>query len=78
MLTSIISGLSGVNDQVIYIAALILKNTIKTYFARLNECFSQELKEVEFLCYTILVREAKGHAQVAKKNFNELVSIIVN
>ena len=78
MLTSILSNLIEEDDQVRYIAALILKNTIKTYFPRLNECFTQELKEVEYLCYVILVREANGHVLMSKKNFNELTSIIVN
>ena len=36
------------------------------------------MKELEYICYIILVREAKGHAQMSKKNFNELVMILVN
>lgn len=78
MLASVLSGLSGENDQISYIAGLILKNTIKSFYDRLEECFSSELKEIEYICYLILVREGKGHVHLSKKIFSELVMILVN
>jgi hypothetical protein len=61
MLAAIMSGVSGENDQVRYVASLILKNSVKSFYARLNEDFAEELKELEFVCYLMLVREARGH-----------------
>ena len=61
MLAAIVSGASGESDQVRYVAYLILKNSVKSFYASLNEDFLEEFKELEFVCYLMLVREARGH-----------------
>jgi hypothetical protein len=77
MLAAIMSGVSGENDQVRYVASLILKNSVKSFYARLNEDFAEELKELEFVCYLMLVREARGHGQLTKKLYSELVLVLI-
>ena len=77
MLAAIMSGASGENDQVRYVASLILKNSVKSFYARLNEDFAEELKELEFVCYLMLVREARGHGQLTKKLYSELVLVLI-
>jgi len=77
MLAAIMSGVSGENDQVRYVASLILKNSVKSFYARLNEDFAEELKELEFVCYLMLVREARGHSQLTKKLYSELLLLLI-
>ena len=77
MLAAILSGVSGENDQVRYVASLILKNSVKSFYTRLNEDFAEELKELEFVCYLMLVREARGHSQLTKKLYSELVLVLI-
>ena len=77
MLAAIMSGVSGENDQVRYVASLILKNSVKSFYTRLDEDFAEELKELEFVCYLMLVREARGHGQLTKKLYSELVLVLI-
>ena len=77
MLAAIVSGASGENDQVRYVAYLILKNSVKSFYQSLNQDFSEEFKELEFVCYLMLVREARGHSQMTKKMYAELIFVLI-
>lgn len=67
----------GEDRTVRYIAAVILKNIIKTQYAMIIDTkFDEELKEIEFICFIMLAQEALGHKELDLKLWTELKFIL--
>ena len=77
MLNCLFTGASSENDiNIKYIAGIILKNSIKTFYAELSEIFDMELIEIEFVCFLMLVNESMGYSNIQSKLWVELNLII--
>ena len=67
MLMSIFSGYSSDNDQIRYIAGIVLKNSIKSFYPYMSEHFNAELVEIEYLAFLMLLNKVANEPGASKK-----------